>query len=136
MNFSRHGKTIQAASMPTRFGAKASSPIQRFATALAHGLTLVTHNTQDYVNVPGLTLVVYKGSGDQVVARATSDATGRFVVALRPGRYRIVPQRPVRLDSTPRMEPPVPDPLSVDITLGRVAEAVLICRWHSQTTCD
>lgn len=27
------------------------------ATALVHDLTLVTHNTQDYVNVPGLRLV-------------------------------------------------------------------------------
>jgi tRNA(fMet)-specific endonuclease VapC len=27
------------------------------ATALSHGLTLVTHNTQDYGNVPGLTVV-------------------------------------------------------------------------------
>jgi predicted nucleic acid-binding protein len=27
------------------------------ATALVHNLTLVTHNTQDYVNVPGLPLV-------------------------------------------------------------------------------
>jgi tRNA(fMet)-specific endonuclease VapC len=26
------------------------------ATALVHGLTLVTHNTQDYINVPGLAL--------------------------------------------------------------------------------
>jgi tRNA(fMet)-specific endonuclease VapC len=26
------------------------------ATALVHGLTLVTHNTQDYTNVPGLTM--------------------------------------------------------------------------------
>jgi tRNA(fMet)-specific endonuclease VapC len=26
------------------------------ATALVHGLTLVTHNTADYANVPGLTL--------------------------------------------------------------------------------
>jgi tRNA(fMet)-specific endonuclease VapC len=26
------------------------------STALAHGLTLVTHNTQDFTNVPGLTL--------------------------------------------------------------------------------
>jgi tRNA(fMet)-specific endonuclease VapC len=26
------------------------------ATALVHGLTLVTHNTQDYLNVPGLVL--------------------------------------------------------------------------------
>ena len=26
------------------------------ATALFHGLTLVTHNTQDYINVPGLAL--------------------------------------------------------------------------------
>ena len=27
------------------------------ATALVHGLTLSTHNTQDYANVPGLSLV-------------------------------------------------------------------------------
>ena len=27
------------------------------ATALVHGLTLVTHNTADYANVPGLTVV-------------------------------------------------------------------------------
>ncbi len=27
------------------------------ATAVTHGLTLVTHNTQDYANVPGLTVV-------------------------------------------------------------------------------
>jgi tRNA(fMet)-specific endonuclease VapC len=27
------------------------------ATALEHGLTLVTHNTKDYANVPGLTMV-------------------------------------------------------------------------------
>ncbi len=27
------------------------------ATALTHGLTLVTHNTQDFVNVPGLRIV-------------------------------------------------------------------------------
>ncbi len=27
------------------------------ATALVHGLTLVTHNTRDYANVPGLTVV-------------------------------------------------------------------------------
>jgi tRNA(fMet)-specific endonuclease VapC len=27
------------------------------ATALAHGLTLVTHNTRDFANVPGLTVV-------------------------------------------------------------------------------
>ena len=27
------------------------------ATALAHGLTLVTHNTQDFANIPGLTVV-------------------------------------------------------------------------------
>jgi len=27
------------------------------ATALVHGLTLVTHNTADYANVPGLQLV-------------------------------------------------------------------------------
>ena len=26
------------------------------ATALVHGLTMVTHNTQDYANVPGLSL--------------------------------------------------------------------------------
>ena len=26
-------------------------------TALAHGLTLVTHNLQDYANIPGLTVV-------------------------------------------------------------------------------
>jgi tRNA(fMet)-specific endonuclease VapC len=26
------------------------------AVALAHGLTLITHNTQDYANVPGLSL--------------------------------------------------------------------------------
>ncbi len=26
------------------------------ATALIHGLTMVTHNTRDYANVPGLTL--------------------------------------------------------------------------------
>jgi tRNA(fMet)-specific endonuclease VapC len=26
------------------------------STALAHGLTLVTHNTQDFTNVPGLNL--------------------------------------------------------------------------------
>ena len=26
------------------------------ATALIHGLTLVTHNSQDYTNIPGLTL--------------------------------------------------------------------------------
>ncbi len=26
------------------------------ATALVHGLTLVTHNTQDYINVPGIAL--------------------------------------------------------------------------------
>jgi tRNA(fMet)-specific endonuclease VapC len=27
------------------------------ATALLHGLTLVTHNTRDFANVPGLTVV-------------------------------------------------------------------------------
>ena len=27
------------------------------ATALVHGLTLVTHNTQDFINVPGLSVV-------------------------------------------------------------------------------
>lgn len=27
------------------------------ATALVHGLTLVTHNTRDYAHIPGLTLV-------------------------------------------------------------------------------
>ena len=27
------------------------------ATALIHGLTIVTHNTQDFVNVPGLAMV-------------------------------------------------------------------------------
>ena len=27
------------------------------ATAIVHGLTLATHNTQDYANVPGLSLV-------------------------------------------------------------------------------
>jgi tRNA(fMet)-specific endonuclease VapC len=27
------------------------------ATALTHGLTLVTHNTQDFVNVPGLRII-------------------------------------------------------------------------------
>jgi tRNA(fMet)-specific endonuclease VapC len=26
-------------------------------TAVVHGLTLVTHNTQDFVNVPGLTII-------------------------------------------------------------------------------
>jgi tRNA(fMet)-specific endonuclease VapC len=26
------------------------------STALAHGLTLVTHNTQDFTNIPGLNL--------------------------------------------------------------------------------
>jgi hypothetical protein len=86
--------------------------------------------------IAGLTLVVYKGSGDEVVAKTTSDAGGRFAVSLRPGPYRIVPQRPVRLDPTPRMEAPVPDPLAVEITPGRVVEAVLICHCHSQTVCD
>jgi tRNA(fMet)-specific endonuclease VapC len=27
------------------------------STALVHGLTLVTHNTQDYAHIPGLTVV-------------------------------------------------------------------------------
>ena len=27
------------------------------ATALTHGLTLVTHNTQDFLHVPGLTII-------------------------------------------------------------------------------
>jgi len=27
------------------------------ATVLVHGLTLVTHNTQDFTNVPGLAMV-------------------------------------------------------------------------------
>lgn len=33
-----------------------TADLQIAATALVHGLTLVTHNTRHYVNVPGLTL--------------------------------------------------------------------------------
>jgi tRNA(fMet)-specific endonuclease VapC len=31
------------------------------ATALIHGLTLVTHNAQDYANIPGLSMVDWLG---------------------------------------------------------------------------
>jgi tRNA(fMet)-specific endonuclease VapC len=34
-----------------------SVDLQIAATALVHGLTLVTHNTSDFVNVPGLRIV-------------------------------------------------------------------------------
>jgi tRNA(fMet)-specific endonuclease VapC len=51
----RAGET--AAALSDRGIASKTPDMLLAATALIHGLTLVTHNTQDFANVPGLTVV-------------------------------------------------------------------------------
>jgi hypothetical protein len=82
-----------------------------------------------------LTISIYEGNSDRVVAKTIPDTNGRFQLTLPPGRYRVVP-KPLTPDVPGQMPHPCPTPTEVEVVLGKATVTLLVAHGWSQTACD